>query len=166
MVRQFRWLAVPATVGILALTGVLVFAPVLCLAGEAVGGGSALAAQVAKAQASADEAALAGHNAWMLTSTALVLFMTAPGLAMFYSGLVRKKNVVGVMMQCLFLMALMSVVWALWGYSLAFGGNGAWIGNGQYLGLRGVARFWDAATGQPVTPMVGKIPRQIGRAHV
>ena len=46
---------------------------------------------------------LAGHNAWMLTSSALVLFMTAPGLAMFYSGLVRKKNVLGVMMQCLFL---------------------------------------------------------------
>ena len=50
----------------------------------------------------ADEAALAGHNSWMLTSTALVLFMTAPGLAMFYSGLVRKKNVRGVMMQCIF----------------------------------------------------------------
>ena len=54
--------------------------------------------------AKADAAALAGHNAWMLTSSALVLFMTAPGLAMFYGGLVRKKNVLGVMMQCLFLM--------------------------------------------------------------
>jgi Amt family ammonium transporter len=52
----------------------------------------------------AAEAALAGHNAWMLVSCALVLFMTAPGLAMFYSGLVRKKNVLGVMMQCIFLM--------------------------------------------------------------
>ena len=56
----------------------------------------------------------------MLTSCALVLFMTAPGLALFYSGLVRKKNVLGVMMQCIFLMGLMTVVWALWGYSLAF----------------------------------------------
>ncbi len=78
---------------------------------------------------------------------------------MFYSGLVRKKNVVGVMMQCLFLMALMSILWALWGYSLAFGGDGAWIGNGEYFLLRGVARSWDAATGQPFTPMEGAIPR-------
>src|SRR4051794_19623415 len=59
----------------------------------------------------ADAAALAGHNAWMLTSSALVLFMTAPGLAMFYGGLVRKKNVLSVMMQCLYLMSLNTVVW-------------------------------------------------------
>ena len=71
--------------------------------------------------AKADAAALAGHNAWMLTSSALVLFMTAPGLAMFYGGLVRKKNVLSVIMQCLFLMALMTVIWGLYGYSLAFG---------------------------------------------
>ncbi len=71
----------------------------------------------------ASAAALAGHNSWMLTSSALVLFMTAPGLAMFYGGLVRKKNVLGVMMQCIFLMALMTVIWALWGYSLCFGGG-------------------------------------------
>ena len=69
-------------------------------------------------QQATSDAALAGHNAWMLVSSALVLFMTAPGLAMFYSGLVRKKNVLGVMMQCIFLMGLMTVVWALWGYSL------------------------------------------------
>ena len=61
----------------------------------------------------------------MLTSSALVLFMTAPGLAMFYSGLVRKKNVLGVMMQCVFLMGLMTVIWGLYGYSLAFGGSNA-----------------------------------------
>jgi Amt family ammonium transporter len=81
--------------------------------------------------------------AWMLTSSALVLMMTAPGLAMFYSGLVRKKNVLGVMMQCVFLMGLMSVVWALWGYSLAFGGADAetgnpYIGNLDYVLLKGV----------------------------
>jgi len=70
-----------------------------------------------------DEAKLAGHNSWMLTSCALVLMMTAPGLAMFYSGLVRKKNVLGVMMQCIFLMGFNSVIWALYGYSLAFGGS-------------------------------------------
>ncbi len=120
----------------------------------------------------------------MLTCTALVLFMTAPGLAMFYSGLVRKKNVLGVMMQCIFLMGLMTVVWALWGYSLAFGGDGAWIGNGEYLFMNRVSRTWDEPftdensngawdegeafedlnanevydTG-PVTPMEGAIPR-------
>lgn len=109
-----------------------------------------------EADAKADEAALAGHNAWMLTCCALVLFMTAPGLAMFYSGLVRKKNVLGVMMQCVFLMGLMSVIWALWGYSLSFGGDGkdnAWIGNGEYLFMNNVARTWDAQAGEPNTPM-------------
>jgi Amt family ammonium transporter len=79
-----------------------------------------------------------GDNAWMLVSTALVLFMTAPGLAMFYSGLVRKKNVLGVMMQCIFLMGLMTVVWALYGYSLAFGGAEPYWGNGEHLFMQGV----------------------------
>ena len=65
-----------------------------------------------RSNAKADAAALAGNNAWMLTSSALVLFMTAPGLAMFYGGLVRKKNVLSVIMQCLFLMGLMTVIWA------------------------------------------------------
>src|SRR5262249_6897046 len=78
--------------------------------------------KLAKLETSVGDAALAGHNAWMLTSCALVLFMTAPGLAMFYGGLVRKKNVLGVMMQCIFLMGLMTVIWAIYGYSLAFGG--------------------------------------------
>ena len=107
-----------------------------------------------------------GHNAWMLMSCALVLFMTAPGLAMFYSGLVRRKNVLGVMMQCLFLMGLMTVLWALYGYSLAFSGEsewayGKWIGNGDYVLMRGVARTWDEATNAPFTPMFGggEIPR-------
>ena len=65
-----------------------------------------------------------GDNAWMLTSSALVLMMTGPGLALFYCGLVRKKNVLSVMMQCVFLMCLMSVIWAIYGYSLSFGGDG------------------------------------------
>lgn len=98
-------------------------------------------------------AALAGHNAWMLTCAALVLFMTAPGLAMFYGGLVRKKNVLGVMMQCVFLMGLMTVIWALYGYSLSFGGDNPYFGNGEYLFMKGVARTWDESTNQPVTPM-------------
>lgn len=79
-----------------------------------------------------------GNIAWMLTSSALVLMMTAPGLALFYGGLVRKKNILGVMMQCTFLMGLMTVVWALWGYSLAFGGQSPYFGNLDYVFLRGV----------------------------
>lgn len=108
--------------------------------------------------AKAEEAALAGHNAWMLVCCALVLFMTAPGLAMFYGGLVRKKNVLGVMMQCLFLMGLMTVLWALYGYSLAFGGDGPYLGNGDYLFMEGVQQFWNAETNSPETPMAGVIP--------
>jgi Amt family ammonium transporter len=61
-----------------------------------------------------------GDTAWMLVSSALVLMMTAPGLALFYGGLVRKKNILSVMMQCVALMGAMSVVWVAWGYSLAF----------------------------------------------
>src|SRR3989304_4552641 len=90
---------------------------------EAAAGGA-----TAEVAAGIAEAKLAGHNAWMLTSCALVLFMTAPGLAMFYGGLVRKKNVLGVMMQCLFLMGLMTIIWGLYGYSLAFGGDDSTLG--------------------------------------
>ncbi len=84
-----------------------------------------------------------GDNAWILTSSALVLMMTGPGLALFYCGLVRKKNVVSVMMQCVFLMGLMSVIWALYGYTLAFGGKAPILGNlrllvhGQHLAALG-----------------------------
>ena len=112
--------------------------------------------QVAK---DADEAKLAGNNAWMLTSCALVLFMTAPGLAMFYGGLVRRKNVLSVIMQCLFIMALNTVLWGLYGYSLSFGGNRAYFGNFEYLFMHGVERTWDEATGAPVEPMAAAIPR-------
>lgn len=100
-----------------------------------------------------DNAALAGHNAWMLMSCALVLFMTAPGLAMFYGGLVRKKNVLSVLMQCIFLMGFMTVIWGLVGYSLAFGGSGPYIGNLDYVFMNGVQRYWDDSAGVPVTPM-------------
>ncbi len=103
--------------------------------------------------AAISEAAMAAHNSWLLTCSALVLFMTAPGLAMFYSGLVRKKNVLAVMMQCFFLMGLMTVIWALWGYSFAFGGEGPWFGDGEYIAMHNVARTWDATANAPVTPM-------------
>lgn len=94
----------------------------------------------------ADNPASAGHTTWMLVSAALVLFMTVPGLAMFYGGLVRKKNVLGVMMQCMYLMGLLTVVWAIYGYSLSFGGtSGAegynpYVGNTEFLFMQNVQR--------------------------
>ena len=113
--------------------------------------------------AKATGAAMAGHTAWMLTSSALVLFMTAPGLAMFYGGLVRKKNVLGVMMQCVFLMGLMTVLWALIGYSLAFDDNddpkmNAYIGGTDYAFMNDVARSWPKG-GELDEPMQGAISR-------
>jgi Amt family ammonium transporter len=93
-----------------------------------------------------------GDNAWMLVSSALVLMMTGPGLALFYSGLVRKKNVLSVMMQCVFLMGLMSVIWAVYGYSLAFGGDAPWIGDFRHLFLKGVQPTI-GPDGQPFTPI-------------
>jgi Amt family ammonium transporter len=112
-------------------------------------------APLASAQESAGAPAIdTGDNAWMLTSSALVLMMTAPGLALFYSGLVRKKNVLGVMMQCVFLMCLMSVIWSLWGYSLSFGGSEPLLGNGEYLALKNVQM--EAGTAPMAEPL--KIP--------
>ena len=90
-------------------------------------------------QAFADEAELsAGDTAWMLTATALVLFMTIPGLSLFYAGMVRAKNVLSVLMQCFTITALMTILWALYGYSIAFGGEGAYWGGLDKLFLRGV----------------------------
>ncbi len=121
--------------------------------------------EIAALKAGVADAASAGHNAWMLTASALVLFMTAPGLAMFYGGLVRKKNVLGVMMQCIFLMGLLTVIWGLYGYSLAFGGVAGedgyspYIGNTQFLGMQNVQRMIEADPKAPTTPMEGVIPR-------
>ncbi|WP_278247643.1 ammonium transporter [Teichococcus deserti] len=85
----------------------------------------------------------AGDTAWMLTSTALVLMMTIPGLALFYAGMVRKKNVLATMMQSFFLAALCSVIWMVAGYSLAFGEGGAYIGDLSKIFLSGIAENWD-----------------------
>src|SRR6267154_5813139 len=87
--------------------------------------------RVTAAQASAD-------NAWMLVSAALVLMMTGPGLALFYGGLVRRKNTLAIMMQSFALMAVITVLWALVGYSLCFGGSGPIIGGFEHAFLRGV----------------------------
>jgi Amt family ammonium transporter len=93
--------------------------------------------QVADAKSSAD-------NGWMLTSSALVLMMTGPGLALFYGGLVRKKNVLGTMMQSFALMAVVTVLWGLFSFSLAFGSGNSFIGGLHHLFLRGVGAAPDA----------------------
>jgi len=80
-----------------------------------------------------------GDTAWVLASTALVLLMTAPGLAMFYGGLVRRKNVLSTMMQSFFILCLISIQWVLWGYSIGFGPDvGHLFGNLSWFGLNGV----------------------------
>ena len=90
--------------------------------GFALGAGSLLAA-VAPGLALAQDALNSGDTAWMLTATALVLFMTIPGLSLFYAGMVRAKNALSVMMQCFAITCLMTVLWALYVYSLAFGND-------------------------------------------
>lgn len=81
----------------------------------------------------------AGDTAWMLTATALVLFMTIPGLSLFYAGMVRSKNVLSVLMQCFAITSLMTVLWVLYGYSIAFGGDGAFWGGLDKAFLSGVS---------------------------
>jgi Amt family ammonium transporter len=104
---------------------------------------SPVAASVAPAAEAPAPAAVekkldSGNTAWMLTSTALVLFMTIPGLALFYGGMVRKKNVLAVLMQSFTITALISVVWMVVGYSLALRPGGAWIGGLDRLFLGGM----------------------------
>ncbi len=135
--------AVPSALGAAArgFLFLLTFAAVASAAGPAFAqvdaAGPAMsdgAEPAAEAPAEIDGA----DTAWMLVSTALVLMMTAPGLALFYGGLVRKKNILSVMMQCVFLMGMMSVLWAVVGYSLAFGGEGGFLGNLDHALLKGL----------------------------
>ncbi len=86
----------------------------------------------------ADDKLNAGDTAWMLTATALVLLMTIPGLALFYGGMVRRKNVISVAAATFAVTALMSVIWAIAGYSLAFKGDGAFVGDLSALFLKGL----------------------------
>ncbi len=94
--------------------------------------------RISNLEAAVKSAQSAGDNAWMLVSAALVLMMTGPGLALFYGGLVRRKNVLGTMMHSFILMAMVSVIWAIVGYSLAFGEGLPFIGDLRYLFLNGV----------------------------
>ncbi len=96
----------------------------------------------------------AGDTAWMLTATALVLFMTIPGLSLFYAGMVRSKNVLSVLMQCFAITALMTVLWVIYGYNLAFGDGG------------GMNAFWGGfgnlfLAGMGVDSMTGTIPESV-----
>jgi ammonium transporter, Amt family len=110
-------------------------------------------ARWAAMQSTVKAAQSAGDNAWMLMSSALVLMMTGPGLALFYGGLVRKKNVLGTMMQSFVLMAVVTVLWAVAGYSLAFGEGNSFIGGFRYLFLNGVGAA-------PNADYAGTIPQQ------
>src|SRR5688572_15477038 len=80
-----------------------------------------------------------GHNAWQMTSTALVLFMTLPGLALFYGGLVRRKNVLSVLAQCMGIAGMVTILWWICGYSLSFGAGNAFIGDFTYALFKGVS---------------------------
>ncbi len=109
--------------------------------------------QIATLQQAVQNAQSAGDNAWMLVSAALVLLMTGPGLALFYGGLVRKKNILGTMMQSFAMMGLVTVLWAVVGYSLAFGHGNLFIGGFEHLFLRGVGLT-------PNTDYAATIPEQ------
>ena len=111
--------------------------PTLALS-QAPASAPATQAQIAALQQAVQSAQSAGDNAWMLTSAALVLLMTGPGLALFYGGLVRKKNVLGTMMQSFAMMGLVSILWAIVGYSLAFSHGNLFIGGLDHAFLRGV----------------------------
>ena len=94
-----------------------------------LGTGLIAASLVASPVFAADSAIDSGDTAWILTATALVLLMTLPGLALFYAGLVQSKNIVSVLMHHFAMAALMSILWVIAGYSLAFSGDGAWFGD-------------------------------------
>jgi Amt family ammonium transporter len=109
--------------------------------------------RIARLEAQLAESKGAGDNSWILMSSALVLMMTGPGLALFYGGLVRKKNVLATMMQSFTLMAIISVVWALIGFSLAFAPGSSFIGGLQHAFLKGVGA-------QPDPDYAATIPMQ------
>ena len=103
-----------------------------------------------------------GHNAWQMTSTALVLFMTLPGLALFYGGLVRSKNVLSILAMTMGIAGLVTILWFLCGYSLTFSGGNAFLGdlaqacfNGMKPGNVGAGYYW-----------ISDYIWEIGRAHV
>src|SRR5262249_979936 len=127
--------------------------PAAALAQSATPAPATIEAKIAALEAATKAAQSAGDNAWMLTSAALVLMMTGPGLALFYGGLVRKKNVLATMMQSFILMAMITAIWGVVGYSLAFGEGTPFIGDLRYLFLNGVGSA-------PHADYAGTIPQQ------
>lgn len=124
----------------------------LKISNKVMAGTAAMAAAVLPSIAFAEETVLnSGDTAWMLMSTVLVLFMTIPGLSLFYAGMTRAKNGLSVMMQCFAITAVMTVIWALYGYSIAFGGEGAYWGGLDKLFLSGLT----------VDSMSGTIPESV-----
>ncbi|HCX82078.1 MAG: ammonia channel protein [Curvibacter sp. RIFCSPHIGHO2_12_FULL_63_18] len=125
-------------------------APATAAPAEAAAPAAAPAPAAAEAAPAAPAAAAPvpnkGDTAWMTTATALVIFMTLPGLALFYGGLVRSKNMLSVLMQVFVVSALIYVLWAIYGYTLAFGGDGAFIGTLDKLFLKGITPESVAAT--------------------
>jgi ammonium transporter, Amt family len=138
---------------VLAFVFVLLFSAPLSLAQSPPTSAGMDAARIAKLEQSAADAKGSADNSWMLTSSALVLMMTGPGLALFYGGLVRKKNVLGTMVQSFAMMAVITILWALVSYSLAFGSGGSFIGGLHNVFLRGVGA-------QPDTDYAATIPLQ------
>jgi Amt family ammonium transporter len=131
--RSCKFLLLPTLLGFPAMA--MAVAPAITPAAEA----PVTQAQIAALQQAVQNAQSAGDNAWMLTSAALVLLMTGPGLALFYGGLVRRKNILGTMMQSFAMMALVTILWAIAGYSLAFGHGNLFIGGIEHFFLRGVS---------------------------
>ena len=129
--KMSKWIYVPAvvSVGLLSATPGLAQTPLDTVA---------LQHKVDALTSATQAAQSAGDNAWMLTSAALVLMMTAPGLALFYGGLVRRKNALSSMMHSFICMAIITVIWAVYGYSLAFSQGNPFIGGLDWMFLRGV----------------------------
>jgi Amt family ammonium transporter len=171
-----KWFGAPAALGIVAALAVL-FAPVArstafaqsetappsIASASAPGDGPAadLATRVADLEAYVTNGSPKrlvspgpGHNAWMMTSSALVLFMTLPGLALFYGGLVRRKNVLSVMAQCFGCAGFVTIVWWLCGYSLTFASGSPLLGDLQFALLRGVGATPNPAYGAWVSHSV------------
>jgi Amt family ammonium transporter len=126
------------------LLGLVILAGALTTAATAQVTAAAAPDRLAKLERDVAQAQSSGDNAWMLTSSALVLMMTGPGLALFYGGLVRKRNVLGTMMQSFALMAIVTVLWAILGYSLCFASGTHFIGGLSHTFLRGVGAAPDA----------------------
>jgi Amt family ammonium transporter len=126
--RSLRALVVPAVFLVAALA----------VAQSSNPAAPATQAQIADLTQAIRNAQSSADNAWMLVSAALVLLMTGPGLALFYGGLVRRKNILGTMMQSFAMMGLVTILWAILGYSLAFGHGNVFIGGFEHVFLRGV----------------------------